>query len=97
MSEIEYNYRTIDEIIKALHSYSDFWILDLLILLIISAFIVGTVLYLVPGWKAMRKLRKSQSERDKKKLALKQILIQKEVEQEIENELKLEAEQKIWK
>lgn len=97
MSEIEYNYRSIDEIIKVIHVYRDFWILDFLILLIIAAFIVSTILYLVPGWKAVRKLRKSQNEKDKKKLALKQILIQKEVEQEIENELKLEAEQKMWK
>ena len=91
MMDIEYKYRTIAEITQSIHLYTQFSIIEIIILAILAIWFAGAVLYFLPALKEIKRLKVSEYEKKRKKLALKQIVIQKEVEEEIENELKQEA------
>lgn len=87
MIAIEYNFKNINEINNSITKLSDFWIIDAFILILLIILISLLILYVIPTINIYFKALKKQKEQDNKKLLLKQIIIQKEIETEIENEI----------
>ena len=89
----EYKYITIKEIIDNLTKLSDFWSQELIILWSFMVFIFILLYYIIPAVKIIHKYNLDKKKSIKKKLFVKQIIMQKELEDEIEKELE---EYNIW-
>ncbi len=92
---IEYTYKTPGEIMESITPLFHLSFIEMILMGISIAFIIGLVLYIIPSFYSFSLNRKKETEKKKKKLSLAQILITKEIEQEIENEIKQEQEEKL--
>jgi predicted Holliday junction resolvase-like endonuclease len=77
-----------NEIVKNIKLVSNFWIIELIILFISIVLIFLLVFYIIPIKHIRNMLNKSLSETKNKKKLLNQIITQKEIEWEIEEEIK---------
>ncbi|MFC1797779.1 hypothetical protein ACFLY2_00960 [Patescibacteria group bacterium] len=62
---------------------------EYIILLISMFFIIIIIYYIIPGINLYYKLKLKEKEKQKKALLLKQIVMQKDINEEIENELNM--------
>lgn len=85
---IDYKYRSFDEIFESVKNIWNFSIVELSILFLAILLTIALVLYILPILEIIINSYKTQKDKTKKKLSLKQIIITKEIETEIENELK---------
>jgi uncharacterized membrane protein len=77
-----------DEIVKNVKLVSNFWTLEFIILSVSIILIFILVFYIIPLKHIKNRLNKSQSEAKNRKKILNQIITQKEIEWEIEEEIK---------
>lgn len=87
---IEYKYRTALEIQSIIEKYNNFSIIEMIILGIIFICLICLVMYIIPTIKVYIKMKNKIKESENKKLALKQIIIQKEMEEEVQKEMENE-------
>ena len=87
---IEYTYRTFKEIQGMVEKFNNFSIIQFSILIIIFIVIICIILYIMPAIDVYLKISKKAKESENKKLALKQILIQKEIEEGVQKEIENE-------
>lgn len=92
---IEYKYREFWEIFENVKNIWEFSYMELSILFILILFVIVCVLYIFPIIGIIKDFHNREKEKQKKKLSLKQIIINKEIETEIENEFKREQEEII--
>jgi len=85
---IDYKYRSFDEIFESVKNIWNFSIVELSILFLAILLTIALVLYILPILEIIINSYKTQKDKTKKKLSLKRIIITKEIETEIENELK---------
>ncbi len=93
--DIEYKYRTVSEIMEKTTALSNFSLIEIGILILLLVCIITLVIYIAPLLENHAIERKKEIEKKKKKLSLQQILVTKEIEQEIENEIKEEQEARL--
>jgi len=88
MIKLDYTYITASEIFKDIVFIKDFDILwNIIISFLIMIWII-IVLYILPIFYSIKENHIKQKEEKRKKLLLKQIIIQRKVEDEILNEVK---------
>lgn len=93
--DIEYKYRTVTEIMENITPLWNFSIIDIGILVLLLVSMATLIIYIAPLLENRWINRKKEIEKKKKKLSLQQILVTKEIEQEIENEIKEEQEARL--
>lgn len=87
---IEYKYRTALDIQNIIEKYNNFSIIEIIILGIMFIWVICLVMYIIPTIKVYIKMKNKIKESENKKLALKQIIIQKEMEEEVQKEMENE-------
>lgn len=87
---IEYKYRTLKEILDLIHKFNNFSLIEIIVLLLVIVLISALVLYILPSLSVYFNIAKKAKESENKKIALKQILIQKEIEEDIQKEMESE-------
>ncbi|MDD5769580.1 MAG: hypothetical protein PHE25_01325 [Candidatus Gracilibacteria bacterium] len=90
MLSIEYKYRTLHEILKLIEKYNNFSNIELGILFFIIVFLYIGILYIFPIINVYIIALGIEKKNQSKKLALKQILIQREIEEELQKEIEIE-------
>lgn len=85
----EYEFNTPKQIVSNIKLIQDFNILDFCILLTIFVIFLLTIYYIIPYLKLLISYKKKESEKQKRKKLIKTIAIQKDLDDEIEKELKL--------
>lgn len=90
MLSIEYKYRTLHEILKLIEKYNNFSNIELWILFFIIVFLYIWILYIFPIINVYIIALWIEKKNQSKKLALKQILIQREIEEELQKEIEIE-------
>jgi len=83
----EYKYITFKEILNNITLFSEFWLLEFLILFFIAAFLIIFLYYLIPWISIIKAHKKQESAKNNKSKLIKQILMQKQIEEEIEKEI----------
>jgi len=84
----EYKYITLNEIIKNMKLISTFNILDFIILFSLVFLIIVLIFYIFPLSSMLLEERKKKKIKEEKRKMIKQILLWKEIESEIEEDLK---------
>jgi len=84
----EYKYTTLNEIMKNMKLISDFSVLDFIMFFSLTISIILIIFYIFPLISILLQERKKKILKDEKRKMIKQILLWKEMESEIENELK---------
>ncbi len=91
---IEYQYRTAQDVQELLQKYNFLSIIGIILIIIILMMIIVFVVYIFPEIKRYLDLQKKKKLSNAKKFALQQIIIKKEMEDEVQKEL---AEEEEWK
>lgn len=87
---IDYKYRSALDIQNTIGKYSNFSIVEIIILGVIFIWVICLVMYIIPTIKVYIKMTNKRKDSENKKLALKQIIIQKEMEEEVQKEMEEE-------
>lgn len=80
--------KSFEEIYNNSNYIINFWIMEIIIFIIMIIFIFSLVFYMIPIEEIIWKIRKNSLEWRKKRKILNQIMAQKEIESEIEEEIK---------
>ncbi len=83
----EYEYITLSEIINNIKLLTQYSYLEYLILFISLIVLILTIYYIIPIFNTYTILRKEEIIKEKRKKLLKQIVMQKNINEEIENEI----------
>ncbi len=86
--DLKYTFHTPEEIFKNITFLKDFSMFEYLYLILATILVIIIVLYCLPLLYSIKETYLKNKERAKKKLILKKILLQKEVEDEILKEIK---------
>lgn len=89
---INFEYRSVSEITELCTKLLDFWIFQIIFLILWIALVIFSIMYLFPALRIVFNKKIQEKQRLSKKQALKQILIQKEIENEMEKEIELETQ-----
>jgi len=90
LTSIEYKFRTLEELNNLIPKINDFSLIETIFMILIIITITILVLFLIPSLNVYFNMAKKAKEIEDKKIALKQIIIQKEIEENIEREIKNE-------
>jgi uncharacterized membrane protein len=83
VNQIEYKYKTANEIFSNIYFVKDFSIIDIIILILLLICLILTIYYILPIIYILKeKLRADRKKRERKNL-LKKIMLQKEIGDEI--------------
>ncbi len=85
----EYIYNTPKHIIDNIKLISNFSILEYSILIIITGLFIAFIYYIIPYFSILFSYRKKESDKRKRKKLIQSIAMQKDLDDEIERELKL--------
>lgn len=91
---IEYKFRTLQELNNLILKFSDFSLIEIIIIILTIIIIIVLILFIIPSLNVYFNISKKAKEAENKKIALKQIIIQKEIEEEVEKEIEEEEIQK---
>lgn len=95
MQGFEYKYKTSDEIFKSIQHIEDFSVVEIGILISICIFIFVVVVIIIP-WIHVTKVNfLANKEKKRKKAMLYQISLQREIEEQIEAEIKADEERRL--
>lgn len=89
----EYNYTSSNDIIQAASDISHMWIIEYISFFWVIVLLYGSIYYLLPLLSIVYKYYKREQEKAKRKLMLRQISLQKDIEDEIEAEIEKTAQQ----
>lgn len=92
---IEYSYKTPEDIMESITPLLQFSVIEMILMVICIAFTIALVLFIIPSFYSFSLRHKKALEKKKRKLSLEQILVTKEIEQEIEDEIRQEQEEKL--
>lgn len=90
----DYKYLSLSEITKMMKHISEFWAIEIAILTIIVVLTFLLIVYLFPAVLYSYWYKIKQWEKNNKKLLLKKMKIQKDIWDEIENEIKTRDKEK---
>lgn len=88
MINLNYTYISSGEIFQDIVFIKDFEILWYAIIIFLIILCIIFIMYIMPVFYSIKESYKTQKEKDSKKLLLKQIIMQKELEDEILKEIK---------
>lgn len=91
----EYTYLTLSEIQKNLYNFMDFSIIEISFFVFFILFIFFLNLFLWPYFLYKLNFMNIKRDKDKKKIYLKRIILQKQIETEIEQEIEQESLEKM--
>ncbi len=83
----EYKYLTSTEIFNQVIHIINFWITEILLLTFLIIISVALIFFIIPIFDAYIKISKKEKEKLKRKEALRRIVLQKEINEEIEKEI----------
>lgn len=72
-----------------------FSFLEMILMVVCIVFTIALILFIIPSFYSFSLSHKKALEKKKRKLSLEQILVTKEIEQEIEDEIRQEQEEKL--
>lgn len=84
LTNIEYKFRTLQEINDLILKFNHFSLIETVIMLLSIILVVTLILFIIPIINIYLNIRKINKIEKNKKIALKQILIQKEIEENIQ-------------
>jgi cell division protein FtsL len=90
LTSIEYKFRTLEELNNLIPKINDFSLIEIIFMMLIIITVIILVLFLIPSLNVYFDMAKKAKEIENKKIALKQIIIQKEIEEDVEREVKNE-------
>lgn len=88
MIDLNYTYITTNEIFKDIVFIKDFNIIWYIVILLLIIFWIVIIMYIMPTLYSIKENHIKEKEKDSKKLLLKKIIMQKELEDEILKEVK---------
>lgn len=91
----EYKFSSLSEVLNSTKNITEFSVIDYVILVLLIVFIIALVFYILPFISFLiQKHNKSIKSRNRKNLLLK-IKTQKDIEDEIDKEMKAEEQEKL--
>jgi len=95
MNWFQYNYKTSNEILELIPQINEFWFLDIIGLWLSIWLTTLLIFFVIPiSVISYTKYKKTKNTKNKRKL-LTQILLRKEIEDEVESEIKIEEEETV--
>lgn len=94
MNELQYTYLDSSQVLSYIMGIKDFSMWEYLVLGWVIFGVLMLVFYIIPIYYILIDDRKVEKEKRRRKSLLEQIMLQKEIEEEIENEIK-EQEEKL--
>jgi heme/copper-type cytochrome/quinol oxidase subunit 2 len=90
LTSIEYKFRTLEELNNLIPKINDFSLIEIIFMILIIITVIILVLFLIPSLNVYFNMVKKAKEIENKKIALKQIIIQKEIEENVQREVENE-------
>ncbi len=95
MTGYTYTYLSPEEVFALIPKLTEMWLLDFMLAWIGFAIVVIWIFIVIPGIVITFKNYKTNKSKAWKKKILTQILLQKEIEDEVEKEIKMDSEQRV--
>lgn len=86
MVGFNYTYNDISQIKLSIHNYTQYWVSEYILYPLTIAIFIGLVYYAVPYLIIVNKYLREQAEKKRKKMLIKQIALQKEIDDSINND-----------